>query len=300
MLGEKKYPVYFGALHVGNPNEISLFSHAYRYFSKLYTHPNGKALMTRRALVCGASAGIGAATALALASQGCEIVALARGEANLTSLIDRLPTAAGQKHRFLALDVSDLSALERALTEHCAEFGGFDILINNSGGPPSGAILTATTAQFLAAFQQHLLAAHCLAQLLLPQMQAKGFGRIVNVISTSVKEPLKDLGVSNTVRAAVASWAKTLASEVAADGITVNNVLPGFTATARLQAIINRRMEKGAAQSEIEAALKSEVPARRFAQADEVAAAIAFLASDAAGYINGVNLPVDGGRTRSL
>ena len=255
----------------------------------------------RRALVCGASAGIGAATALALANQGCEIVALARSESSLQALISSLPANPGVQHRYLVLDVSDLAALEQALTRHCAEFGAIDILINNSGGPPSGPIASATSAQFLAAFQQHLLAAHTLAQLLLPAMRAQGFGRIVNVISTSVKEPLKDLGVSNTVRAAVAAWAKTLASEVAAEGITVNNVLPGFTATARLQAIIDRRIEKsGAAQSEIEAALKAEVPARRFAQAHEVAAAIAFLASEAAGYVNGVNLPVDGGRTRSL
>lgn len=255
----------------------------------------------RRALVCGASAGIGAATALALAEQGCEIVAVSRTAANLQALLARLPASVGQTHRLIALDIADVQALESQVREHCAEFGAIDILINNSGGPPSGAIASATASQFLSAFQQHLLAAHCLAQLLLPAMRAQAFGRIINVISTSVKEPLKDLGVSNTVRAAVASWAKTLASEVAADGITVNNVLPGFTATARLQAIIDRRIEKsGAAQSDIEAALKAEVPARRFAEAHEVAAAIAFLASDAAGYINGVNLPVDGGRTRSL
>lgn len=255
----------------------------------------------RRALVCGASAGIGAATAFALASQGCEILALARTEASLQSLVQSLPSDAGQVHRFIALDVADLTSLETRVRHHCAEFGAIDILINNSGGPPSGPIATASASQFLAAFQQHLLAAHCLAQLLLPAMRERGFGRIVNVISTSVKEPLKDLGVSNTVRAAVASWAKTLASEVAADGVTVNNVLPGFTATARLQAIIDRRIEKsGATQSEIEAVLKAEVPAKRFAEAHEVAAAIAFLASEAAGYINGVNLPVDGGRTRSL
>jgi 3-oxoacyl-[acyl-carrier protein] reductase len=256
----------------------------------------------RRALVCGASAGIGAATAHALAQMGVEIIALARTQSSLDQLITGLANAnAQQNHRSICVDMADLAALESAVSDELARGGAVDIFINNTGGPPAGPITSATAQQFLSAFQQHLLAGHTIAMLLLPGMRARQFGRIVNIISTSVKEPLKDLGVSNTVRAAVAAWAKTLSCEVAQDGITVNNVLPGFTQTARLDAIINGRMIKsGSDIADVEAALKSEVPMRRFARAAETAAAVAFLASDAASYITGVNLPVDGGRTRSL
>jgi 3-oxoacyl-[acyl-carrier protein] reductase len=253
--------------------------------------------MKKRALVCGAGAGIGRASAIALANQGFDIVALARTRETLEQLMQALPVGA---HSFIVADMSKpdmlISPVEAAL-----QTGTIHVLINNTGGPPAGAIASATSAQFLSAFHQHLLAGHTLMQLLLPGMKEAGFGRIVSILSTSVKEPLKDLGVSNTMRAAVASWAKTLAAELGAFGITVNNVLPGFTETDRLQAIIESRMQKsGALQTDVEAALIKEVPAARFAKAEETAAAVAFLCSEAAGYINGVNLPVDGGRTRSL
>ncbi len=257
---------------------------------------------SRRALVCGASAGIGAASAYALAQAGVEVIALARTQSGLDQMLAHLPkNNASQNHRSIAVDMADLTALERAVSGELTRGGAIEIFINNTGGPAAGPIASASAAQFLSAFQQHLLAGHTIATLLLPGMRARQFGRIINIISTSVKEPLKDLGVSNTVRAAVAAWAKTLSSEVAIDGITVNNVLPGFTQTARLDAIINGRMQKtGSDIDAIEAALKAEVPMRRFASAAETAAAVAFLASDAASYITGVNLPVDGGRTRSL
>jgi 3-oxoacyl-[acyl-carrier protein] reductase len=175
------------------------------------------------------------------------------------------------------------------------------VLVNNSAGPPPGAIANATAAQFLDTLQQQLLAAHGLAQHLLPGMRAQGFGRIINIISTSVREPIPNLGVSNTVRAAVAAWAKTLASEVAADGITVNSVLPGFTKTARLAQILeNRARSTGRTLAEVEAEFLSVVPAGRFAEPAEVAAAVAFYASPAAGYITGTTLAVDGGRTKAL
>jgi len=256
----------------------------------------------RRALVCGASAGIGSACAHALAHAGIEVIALSRTQTSLDALMRSLPTlSSAQSHCSIAVDMSDLSALEDAIHAELARGGSIDIFINNTGGPPAGPIASASCAQFLSAFQQHLLAGHTIATLLLPGMRARQFGRIVSVISTSVKEPLKDLGVSNTVRAAVAAWAKTLASEVASDGITVNNVLPGFTQTARLDAIISGRMKKSGIDIDaVEATLKAEVPMRRFASSSEIAAAVAFLASDAASYITGVNLPVDGGRTRSL
>jgi 3-oxoacyl-[acyl-carrier protein] reductase len=260
--------------------------------------------MTRapyRALVCGASAGIGAACAQALALAGCEVIALARSEVALQRMLTSLPTPSAQTHRYIAVDMANSEALAHAVSAELAAHGPMAILINNSGGPPAGSICGASSAQFFSAFQQHLLSAHCLSSLLLPGMRAAKFGRIVNIISTSVKEPLKDLGVSNTIRAAVAAWAKTLANEVGVDGITVNNVLPGFTKTARLEAIIAGRMQKtGADLASTEATLMAEVPLRRFASAEEIAAAVAFLASDAASYISGVNLPVDGGRTKSL
>ena len=256
----------------------------------------------RRALVCGASAGIGAACAHALAQAGIEVIALARTQGSLDALVSSLPTLNSTRtHKCIAVDMSDLTALDAAIQAELARGGPIDIFINNTGGPPAGPIASASCAQFLSAFQQHLLAGHTIATLLLPGMRARQFGRIVSVISTSVKEPLKDLGVSNTIRAAVAAWAKTLAAEVASDGITVNNVLPGFTQTARLDAIITGRMKKSGSELEaVEAALKAEVPMRRFASSAEIAAAVAFLASETASYITGINLPVDGGRTRSL
>ena len=256
----------------------------------------------RRALVCGASAGIGAACAEAIAQADIEVIALSRTQSSLDARVRSLPTLSSMRsHRSIAVDMADLPALEAAIRAELARGGPIDIFINITGGPPAGPIASASAAQFLSAFQQHLLAGHTIATCLLPGMRARQFGRIVSVISTSVKEPLKDLGVSNTVRAAVAAWAKTLASEVACDGITVNNVLPGFTRTARLEAIISSRMKKSGSDIDaVEAALKAEVPMRRFASSAEVAAAVAFLASEAASYITGVNLPVDGGRTRSL
>jgi 3-oxoacyl-[acyl-carrier protein] reductase len=253
----------------------------------------------RRALVCGASQGIGLACAQLLAAAGVQVLLLARGAEKLQcALATLVPHPAG--HRSLALDVNALDALVQAITAEL-QHGTIDILINNTGGPPPGPIASATSAQFQAAFHQHLLVNHTLAGLLVPGMRASGFGRIVNVISTSVKEPLRDLGVSNTVRAAVAAWAKTLAGELAPFGITVNNVLPGYTKTARLEAIVQARMNKTGQSSEtVMASLLADVPAGRAAEAPEIAAAVGFLCSDAAAYVTGINIPVDGGRTRSL
>ncbi len=175
------------------------------------------------------------------------------------------------------------------------------ILINNTGGPAAGKAIDAELREFIGAFQTHLICNQILAQSLIEGMKTERYGRIINVISTSVKQPIPNLGVSNTIRGAVAAWAKTLAGELGEFGITVNNVLPGFTKTARLQSIVETSAKKsGAAIEEVEAKMQSETPARRFAEASEIADAIAFLASPAASYINGVNLPVDGGRTSCL
>lgn len=255
----------------------------------------------RHALVCGASQGIGRASAIELALLGANVTLLARRAGELETLAAELPRIhADQHHDFIAIDVGDTAVL-RARADALAADAPVHILVNNSGGPPPGNVLDATPEEFLAAWQQHLLACHVLAQALVPGMRAAGWGRIVNVISTSVREPIPGIGVSNTTRGAVASWAKTLAGELAPSGITVNNVLPGSTRTPRIEQIVAARAEKGGkSPAEVQQAMEAEVPMRRFADASEIAAAVAFLASPAASYITGVSLAVDGGRMRSL
>ena len=258
-------------------------------------------LAGRHALVTGGSAGIGRAAAIALAGRGADVTVLARDEDALRALAAALPCpAAGQQHGWIAVDVADTAALQAKVAAMVSAHP-VHILVNNSGGPPGGPLADAAVEALLAVFRQHLVAAHVLLQAVLPGMRTAGYGRVINVISTSVKEPIVGLGVSNTIRGAVASWAKTLASELAADAITVNNVLPGFTETARLAGLVAAKAQRaGCTDAEIEREMLASVPAGRFARAEETAAAIAFLASPAAAYINGINLPVDGGRTRSL
>lgn len=250
----------------------------------------------RKALVCGGSEGIGLASAQALAALGAEITLLARREAPLQTALASLPAESGQHHRIMVADVLALGEVLPAISAT-----GFDILINNSAGPAGGALLGASDAQLLDVFSQHVLGNQQLVRTIAPGMQARKWGRIVNIISTSVKEPIAMLGVSNTIRGAVASWAKTLAGELAADGITVNNVLPGYTRTQRLDQILKERAAStGKSEETIAAAMLATVPAARFADAAEVAHAVAFLCQPQSGYITGINLPVDGGRTKSL
>jgi 3-oxoacyl-[acyl-carrier protein] reductase len=257
-------------------------------------------LSGRHALVCGASEGIGAASAHELALLGADVTVLARREDVLGRVRDALPRSSRQTHRTLAVDMDDTASLAEAVTALVARHP-VQILVNNTAGPPGGLAAEAEDDAFLATFRRHLIGGQTLLRAVLPGMRAAGYGRLVNVISTSVKEPIPNLGVSNTIRAAVASWAKTLASELAADGITVNNVLPGFTDTGRLAGLITANAAKaGKSEQEVAAGMLATIPAGRFARAGETAAAIAFLCSPAAAYINGVNLPVDGGRTRSL
>lgn len=258
-------------------------------------------LTGRHALVCGATQGIGLATAQALAGLGADVTLLARREAVLRDTARALPrTRESQTHGWIAADVAGTEAL-RAQVESLVANRPVHILVNNSGGPLPGPVHGTGAAAFEAAYRQHLLANHLLAEAVIPGMQRDGWGRIVNVISTSVKEPIPGLGVSNSTRWAVAGWAKTLATELARFGITVNNVLPGSTQTPRIEQIIDTRASKtGRSRDEIHAEMVAEIPMGRFAQPAETAAAIAFLCSPAAGYITGVNLPVDGGRTRSL
>jgi 3-oxoacyl-[acyl-carrier protein] reductase len=258
-------------------------------------------LTGRHALVCGASQGIGRACAVELAQLGANVTVLARRADVLKELVEGLPrTHASQAHDFLVADSGDTDGL-RAAAEKLAGVDPVHILVNNSGGPPPGPVLGAKVDAFLDAYRKHLLANHVLAETVVPGMQAAKYGRIVNIISTSVKEPIAGLGVSNTTRWAVASWSKTLATELAPFGITVNNVLPGSTKTPRIEQIVHTRAQKSGVDIDaIQREMESEIPMRRFADPSEIAAAVAFLVSPAAAYITGINVPVDGGRTRSL
>ena len=258
-------------------------------------------LSGKHALVCGASEGIGRAAAWALADLGADVTVLARRESVLVELVAALArTHSAQTHACIVADMSDAATLKQVLDRHVAR-GPVHILVNNTAGPAGGPAHAAAPETYLEVFQQHLIANQVLLQAVLPGMKSAGWGRIVNVISTSVKEPIANLGVSNTIRGAVASWAKTLASELGPFGITVNNVLPGYTRTQRLEQILKERSAAtGKSTADIAQGMLNTVPAGRFAEAAEIAAAIAFLASPSAGYVNGINLPVDGGRTRSL
>ncbi len=258
-------------------------------------------LTNKHAVVCGSTRGIGRAAAIELASIGARITLLARNESALTQLAKELPTPANQKHTFAIADHSDLDSVRAGIQSTITNHGPVHILINNTGGPPGGAAIDANLDEFTNAFSAHLLANHILVQAVVPGMRAQNYGRIINIISTSVKEPIPGLGVSNTIRGAVAQWAKTLSRELGPDQITVNNILPGFTETDRLSSIFKARAQKQSiTEAEAAQAMRAVVPLARFATASETAAAIAFLASPAAAYISGVNLPVDGGRLASL
>ncbi|MEM6764948.1 MAG: SDR family oxidoreductase [Bacteroidota bacterium] len=258
-------------------------------------------LQGKKAFVCGSTQGIGRATAVELASLGAEIVLVARNESMLQEVVKELPAAASQDHQYLVADFTQPELLREVIDNFLADATPIHILINNTGGPPGGPITEATSEQFLRAFQMHLLCNQILAQAVLPGMKKVGYGRIIQIISTSVKEPIPGLGVSNTTRGAVNSWAMTLAVEVAPFGITVNNVLPGFTKTTRLFDLIKvRAKEAGISYEDMTQQWEQSIPAARFADPEETAAAIAFLASPSAAYINGVNLPVDGGRLKSF
>lgn len=254
----------------------------------------------RRAVICGSTQGIGLGIARELALLGANCILMARDGTRLEACARELPRQDGQSHSFCVADFSDPAEVGNAISFVVSQ-GPVHILINNTGGPAPGPITAAKSGDFSAAFTQHVVNNQTLATAVLPGMKEAGYGRIINVISTSVRIPLKNLGVSNTIRGAVASWAKSLSNEVAAFGITVNNVLPGFTETGRLDSLI-RSIATDSATSEdvIRKRLSAEVPAGRFGKVAEIAALAAFLASPAAAYINGTSIPVDGGRTGSI
>jgi 3-oxoacyl-[acyl-carrier protein] reductase len=258
-------------------------------------------LSNKSALVCGSTQGIGKAVAMELAQMGAKIILMARNEESLRSVKAELSTSKGQQHDFIVVDFTKPEELKDKINRYVIRNGAVNILVNNTGGPPGGPMVLAKTEEFTQAFSNHLLCNHILVQTLMDGMIRSGYGRIVNIISTSVKQPLHGLGVSNTIRAAVANWSKTLSIELGPFGITVNNVLPGATNTARLSAILeNKSTKSGLTIDEVKKEMLAEIPAGRFAEASEVANAVAFLVSPAAAYISGINVPVDGGRTGCL
>lgn len=257
-------------------------------------------LRNKTAIVCGSTQGIGKAAAIEIASLGANVILIARNEEKLNSTLSELDSSLGQQHSYLVADFGQPSELEKKLADFL-QGKSVEILVNNTGGPAAGPANTATLEEFRMAFNMHLICNHILVQAVKDKMIAAHYGRIINVISTSVKQPLPNLGVSNTIRGAVASWSKTLATELAPFNITVNNVLPGATNTVRLKAIIDNKSQKtGASYETILNEMSNESPMKRVAEPEEVANVIAFLASPAASYVNGINVPVDGGRTKSL
>ncbi|HMS66370.1 MAG TPA: SDR family oxidoreductase [Ignavibacteria bacterium] len=256
-------------------------------------------LKNKNAVVCGSTQGIGKAIAIELASAGANIILISRNEESLRKVLRELPAAKTQN--FIVADFSEPKELRKKLKNFTSENPPVHILINNSGGPNPGEAVSADTSEFIKAFSNHLICNQILVQAVVEGMKKEKYGRIINIISTSVKQPLKGLGVSNTIRGAVASWAKTLSGELAQFGITVNNVLPGATKTERLNAIYeNKSKASGKSIDDIKNEMLKEIPANRFAAPEEIAYAVTFLASEYAGYINGINVPVDGGRTLCL
>jgi len=254
-------------------------------------------LSGKRAVVCGSSRGIGRACAEELAGRGADVVLVARNGAALREAAASLATPHGEGHSYVVADFNDVEQVRRNVAEHLARTGPAQILVNNTGGPPHGPILEARPEDFLQALAAHVGCGHVLVQTMLPGMREAGYGRVINIVSVSVISPIPGLGVSNTTRAAVANWARTLAHELGPLGVTVNNVLPGYTATARLEELAESvAAERGSSVEQVEAEWQAGIPLRRLAEPSEIAAVVGFLASPAASYVTGVNLPVDGGR----
>ena len=254
----------------------------------------------KNAVICGSTQGIGLAIAEELALLGANCTLMARNEEALKEVIHNLDTALRQEHNYIVADFNNPQQVRQAIQAHVAKHS-VHILVNNTGGPPGGTIIDANEEDFLRAFNQHLICNHILTTAVVSPMKNEGYGRIINIISTSVKIPLKNLGVSNTIRGSVASWAKTMANELGQFNITVNNLLPGSITTQRLAAVMEATAKRGnVVIGVVEKNMKEEIPMKRFGAPSQIAAVAAFLASPAASYVNGVNIPVDGGRTGSI
>lgn len=258
-------------------------------------------LAGKNAFVGGGSKGLGWASAKVLASLGASVTLVSRSKDLMLHLLQELPKGPDQHHDYLVADFTDPSDVHRQIINLLGYKQVIHILVNNTGGPPGGDLLPAAPEAFELAFRQHVICSQILAQAVVPGMRKAGYGRIINIISISVKTPIPGLGVSNTIRGAMASWSKSLASELAPDQITVNNVLPGMTRTDRLNSLIkNKANASGVSIEAMEQEMLNEIPMGRFGQPDELGQVVGFLASPAASYITGINLPVDGGRTKTL
>ncbi len=257
-------------------------------------------LHNRNALVCGASQGIGKAIALELAKAGASVTLLARNCAALNKIVSSLPNDGFQSHDYICSDIRDYKNISNQLEQKITDGMKYHILINNTGGPPAGLLSEANITALQEAFEMHVIAAQHISSLLLPTMKTENYGRIINIISVGLKQPIANLGVSNTIRGAMGSWAKTLSSELGKYGITVNNILPGYTNTERLRNLIEIMSNEKKSKAEIRNNIIKDIPAGRLGEPAEIAYIATFLASELAGYINGINLPVDGGYLRCL
>jgi len=253
------------------------------------------------ALVAASSRGLGRAVAVELASEGADVVMCARGSDALTEARDEVARVSRSRVVAVAANLSDAVGVERVLASGLAEFGRIDILVTNTGGPPAGKFETHSPETWQAAIRQNLESVLNLTRGVLPGMKERRWGRIVNITSIAVKQPVEDLILSNSVRAAVTGFARTLANEVAPFGITVNNVLPGYTRTRRVEELGERLAQaRGSTTDEAFAGWEREIPMHRLGEPRELAAMVAFLASDRASYTTGASIPVDGGWIRSL
>jgi len=254
----------------------------------------------KSAIICGSTQGIGLAIAEELALLGANCTLMARNEERLKSLIYTLDISLRQEHNYLVADFGRPDEVKRVIESYMQQHV-VHILVNNTGGPPPGPIVDANDEDFLNAINQHLICNHILTTAVIPSMKKERYGRIINIISSSVKIPLNNMGVSNTTRGAVASWAKTMANELGQFNITVNSLLPGRISTQRLSSLIEINAKKAkVAFDVVEKNMIEEIPMKRFGDVSEIAAVAAFLASPAASYVSGVSIPVDGGRTGTI
>lgn len=258
-------------------------------------------LTGKNAIVGGASQGLGFSIARQFAICGANLILISRSEEKLMKAIKQLPNNGSQIFRYFVADFSNPTSFQEDLKKFISEIGNIHILVNNSGGPSSGAANSAKLEDYISAFNSHLLSFQSLVQLVLSGMKAEKFGRIINITSVGAKQPIDNLGVSNTIRGAVSSWAKILSRELAPFGITVNNILPGYIATERLNYLFQNIAERNQTTLDFEFhKLANDIPAGRIGNPEEIGYVAAFLASNYANYITGINLPVDGGYLRTL
>jgi 3-oxoacyl-[acyl-carrier protein] reductase len=258
-------------------------------------------LSGKRALVTASSRGIGRSCALQLAREGADVVICARGLETLEAARDQMASETGRRVVAVQCDLSFGAQIEELLERTLTELGGIDVLVTNAGGPPSGSFMDFDDEAWMKAVALNLMSVVRLNRGAISAMRQEGGGAIVNLTSISVKEPIKGLVLSNAIRAGVVGLSKTLANELGADGIRVNVVCPGYTATDRMTELMSARAEReGRSYDDVAAGFYESVPLGRFAEPADIARMVAFLASDAAGYVTGVTVQVDGGTVKGL